>query len=683
MLAFSTLAITACGGGAGTTTPPAGVAPSSIVSIAGNTVTITGTIVQMIPSGFQIQAGQGAGINDVFIGSATSISGPAPFVGEQVEVTGNGSLSTSINATSISQIGGTTAGAPPPATATPVPAGTLSVAGPVTGTITGGFTINAGPGIGFTHVLTNASTAFTDGSVQVGKYAVITGKGTIGVSVTALAVAQFAAAPSATSLSGTVTAITSYGFTLKTASSVPVLLTSATQLSGSALATGSNVNVSGTGSASAGILAAKVAVASTPVAPPTSTPQPVNTPTPQPPVPAPNPTPPQSTPAPTAMHHVLTGDYLGGYFGTKSIAWSQAAPYLTWAQTNANDANAIAAAGMKTQDYIDPNRLQGPGDPMWGYSGNTESDFAHTCSGARVTMTTSNGAVFFVTNPESPTLQAHLNQYTTYLRGIAHFDAFFQDNAGPLSMYTQYDNFNGMPCGYTDAGWIAGNEALDSSSVFPVIVNGLEAYDNNHGPSIELPVLQNSNTFSGNFEGCYTGFGTLKAATWFWTMTENSELIVNNEHKTFECMARTLTPASSSIDTRIYTYASFLLTYDPQTSIYWSEFSTPSGLHVLPETQLVPTDPLVPSPSSVSALQVSGGAYGREYAHCYLHGSLIGPCAIVVNPDSSSSHPFPYTTYHHSLVLSGSGVLDGGTIAINGAAPPASIPANEAMIVFP
>ena len=113
------------------------------------------------------------------------------------------------------------------------------------------------------------------------------------------------------------------------------------------------------------------------------------------------------------------------------------------------------------------------------------------------------------------------------------------------------------------------------------------------------------------------------------------------------------------------------------------EFATPSGLHVFPESQLVALNPKVAQPSSVSGLLAQGGTYGREYADCYIAGTFAGPCAVVVNSDPSLSHAFPYPQYNHTLTLSGEGVLDGGTMSTQGAAPPLTMAPSSAAIVFP
>ena len=78
----------------------------------------------------------------------------------------------------------------------------------------------------------------------------------------------------------------------------------------------------------------------------------------------------------------------------------------------------------------------------------------------------------------------------------------------------------------------------------------------------------------------------------------------------------------------------------------------------------------------------SGGAYGREYQNCYYAGNYVGPCAVAVNPNASGTVPFPFPQYQHTLVLNGYGTTDGGTAALNGAAPPTYLPALGAAVVF-
>lgn len=399
--------------------------------------------------------------------------------------------------------------------------------------------------------------------------------------------------------------------------------------------------------------------------------------------PAPLATPtPGATLASVSQNHVLTGGYLGGTLGP-TMNWSSAARYLTWAQTTIANADAVSAAGIKTQFYIDPARVQ-TDDAL--YTGD-ETTFAHDCSGNRVTdVYVWNGTPVtqYVTDVTSASMQRLFANRVSAIAQQAHFDAVFADDSGPLTPFQEEHPFTpGLPCGYTDAAWLAGGIALDHGSPIPVLVNGLHEVDlPTHSMSPSVGLLADANTVGGNFEECYGNASAPKQGGWFWQTTENTELAVAAQQKLFECMDEDRTPAASAADGRLYTYASFLLSYDPRTSVLWDFYTNPSGFTVEPETSLVALDPKVSAPSTILALLQPGGAYAREYGACYVGGAPVGPCAAVVNSNTDISVPFPFTAYKHSLTIAGGGVLDGGSISTAGGPPAANLPPLEAAIVF-
>lgn len=670
--------LAACGGGGGQNggnlIPTGGSTPQSIVSQNGNNLDFTGTIDTVSSSSFGIQVGSPAGHNTVAWNSSTVFVGAKPYAGESVEVVATGSfyVSNSIVATKVTQLGVTPSPSPtiapvsstpaPAGSPIPIPTGVRSYGGPIVQLYGTGFSFNAGSNYGNMHENTQSTTTFVGPAPAVGLYAYITGPGSPGYYVNGSLVTITSAAPSSTSVSGTVVAATTYGFTLNTGaqSALPIGLTSSTVVGGAPLTVGSQVTVSGIGSPATSLVAVQIVV-SVPTPPPGA----VATP----------------TPGPIAITHVPTGDYLAGQYGTTSVTPSQAAPYLSWAQTDYHSASAIASTGIKTQLYVDPNREASSDGGMWNYSYQTESDFAHDCSGNRITF--NNTAGRYVTDPSSSTLQQHFAQYVASQVAKAHFDAIFEDNAGPLGPDQAYATFSpSLPCGYTDAAWIAGGQTLNQAPALPIVVNGINI-PNGHDVSETQQLYASSNTIGGNFEGCYDDLQKLKQTDWFWQVTENSELQTIAQGKLFECMLRNQGTASSNTDARIYGYASYLLTYDPNKSVFWEEFQTTSGFHVEPESQLVPLDPLLATPSSVTALQTTSGVYGREYAHCYISGQFVSGCAVVVNSDGYNAHTFPYPQYTHTLVLSGGGILDGGTMATNGPPPPQQLGPGEAVIAFP
>lgn len=635
---------------------------ASLVSVDASTTnpTVFGQIVALISGGFTILATSGctsAGHLHIFVNSATTLSGPTAAVGLYAKVTGTGSCSSSITATSVATSASKTLLTQP----SPIPLQTskASYASTISGLFTGGFTLNPQGAIGHMHIYTNASTIYNGGAPKTGLYAQVTGTGSL-TDFDGAYVTLYSKAPGSVTVSGTTVSATSYGFTLDvnaTYPSVPVVMNGQTVVGGSSLVTGATVRVTGVGAEANSITAQQIVVS-------TPSPAPGTSPTP--------------TPAPIAQKHLLTADYLGSPNGTTSIAWSAAAPYLTWAQTGWQSSTAISAAGIKTQYYADPNlTMANDGDQL--YTAN-ESTFAHDCSGNRVTTTYEGSQVEYVMEIGGTSMQSLFANLVTNVTGLGHFDAVYEDDAGPLS--ETGNTYSAMPCSYTDPTWITGGIGLNQAPSIPIIFNGLSALDG-QSPSLSIGLLASGNTIGGNYEHCYSDVQTPKMGAWVWTATENTELQVAAKGKFFECQLRDSAAASSSTDARLYALASFLLTYSPSTSILWEEFATTTGLHVEPESQLVLLNPTVATPASVSALQQTGGTYGRQYGQCYIAGQFVGSCAVVVNPDTQLAHPFPYPQYSHTLVLSGGGILDGGTVATNGPAPPLNLAPTEAAIAFP
>ena len=661
-------------------------ATSIILSNTGN-VSLSGPVVGKITGGFTIESGNNCGYVHIYMNSSTKITGGSPTVGLNAEVTGYGTCATSIIATSITLSKGTLGtGTPspvpsssvapysspsptpysspgPPSSPIPYQSNATTLSGPIAGTFAGGFQVYTGVAYGHLNVYTNSSTAFGGGSPKTGLYVLATGisRGSRAQGYTATYVASYTSAPATVTLRGTVSAVTPYGFIANLGayssaySAVPVVMNAATIVGGAPLVVGANVKVTGPGAQNEAVVANSIVV----TAPSSGSP----------------------TPAPISQKHVLTADYLGAPDGSTSIAWSAAAPYLNWAQVPWTIANAVSAAGIKTQLYADPNRTTaGTGDPLYTSNENT---FAHDCNGNRVTDQ-HNGGTQYVMAVGGSSMQTLFANYVTHVANGygSHFDAIYEDDSGPLSQFAPYAPMSAMPCNYSDSQWLTYGEQLDQDSPLPIIINGLGVL-NGHSPSMSLGLLASNNTIGGNFEGCYSDDSLPKWTGWAWQAAETSELEVASENKIFECQMLDSAAASSSSDVRIYALASFLLSYSPSTSILMEFFGTPSRFHVMPESQLVALDPIGSTPSTVAGLLQNGGNYGRQYSQCYLSGKFVGACAVVVNSDGNYSHPFPFPQYNHTLVLNGSGILDGGTVATNGAAPPASLGPGEAAVAFP
>ncbi|PZR61487.1 MAG: hypothetical protein DLM53_08685 [Candidatus Eremiobacter antarcticus] len=316
--------------------------------------------------------------------------------------------------------------------------------------------------------------------------------------------------------------------------------------------------------------------------------------------------------------------------------------------------------------YTNPNRTQ-PGD---GMNTTDESTYAHDCSGARILGTTY--ANQYLMDPSSPNMATVWKNYIASRTSGRPWDAMFEDDANSIVGVTA------TPCNYSASDWLAASQAeITAQSPTAIVYNGLQRTG-------QIALNQPSNVVGGMGEGCYAdAVSSPKIWAPFWNTLENAELQMAQQNKLFMCLGRDTTSAASSIDGRLYTYASFLLTYTPASSILWEGYGTPSAFRVEPEIQLVALNPLVPSPGDVSGLLLSTGVYGREYANCYIAQVPVGPCATVVNPDHSVSHAYPYgTKYTHTLTISGSGIIDGGSISSAGPPPPQTLPPLGSTIVF-
>jgi hypothetical protein len=236
------------------------------------------------------------------------------------------------------------------------------------------------------------------------------------------------------------------------------------------------------------------------------------------------------------------------------------------------------------------------------------------------------------------------------------------------------------PCNFNAGSWTEAMDRTLSAVPYPVVINTLAG----HAADIPGKVagVRGKNIVGAMFEACFNNR--------FWDSAEQSQLqtiaLLKSQRKPagpgFWCYLNgTTTDAASSIPQRLFAYASFLLTYDPQYSVFQESFSTkPSTFKVMPETQFVPLVP-VTTPSDVAQLRDNSGAYVREYRYCYYRRTLLGACKIVVNPGDT---PVSVSAdgYRHSMTLAGGGILDGGQVEFNAPAP-STLNAKSGAILVP
>ena len=373
------------------------------------------------------------------------------------------------------------------------------------------------------------------------------------------------------------------------------------------------------------------------------------------------------------MKHVQTWLAIGEPGGTYAVTPAQVSQWVDFVMTTAALSTNAQAAGEKSVLYTDPNR-QPPGGPMWTTD---ETTFAHDCSGNRITVSGSADLLMDVHSAHLWTLWPAYVSLNESWGGVWSY--IFEDSADEIN--TQ--RLSALPCGFDQTDWTNSTNQMDAQLGSPIIYNGLGLIpqgSSQPGAAIGL----NPTTDGGMSEDCYVG--RTPTGYYFaphWLATANTEIRMAQAGKLFVCHSDAYVDASLNDALRTYFYASFLLTYGRASQIVDTEFLTASGVTVMPEAQLVPTDPVVATPGDISGLLEPSGVYAREYRACYLAGNFVGPCASVVNPTKTTlSYPWP-NRYHHTLVMSGYGVYDGGTVSTNGPAPPPTMAGPSAYIVFP
>lgn len=563
---------------------------------------------------------------------------------------------------------------------------TFHIQGPIVAVLSATeFQINGGKGVGYLHVFTNSSTKMNLGGAKpaAGQSVDAYGTGSAATSMTASVVnldSSTTGTSSATSstpppagsytahVKGPITAvISSTEFQINGGSGVGYLHVYTTgsttkNLNGLALSVGNTVDAYGSGSASTSVTATWLSLSSASTVEPTAAPV-------------------ASGSVPT---HVMTAG-IYGYGGTPlSIAPSSMAPYLTWAQTQPTSAAALRAAGIKVDVYMNFWKNYTSDSPAVGF---TDLKPGGVHAGAEL-KNCSTGSVYkesiygggYVSNALTSAAAAHAEVVAAYRESEfgGNYDAIFSDDTGAL-------DGDPLPCGYTYSGYQTATNNVHAALGKKIFVNTINAGTDIVG---QVNYTNASNVIGAMCESCLSYWATNAAGTAYdavrqttkWEDEENAEALMVSRHKIYWAYGRAIGDAATETPLRIYTYASFLLTYDPNYAMLQEVLKTPSGFEVFPETGLVPMQPVTTS-TTVSGYLRSGGAYMREFGACYYRGVAKGKCAVVINTSYTSSATIPTTAYKHAMTLSGSGVLDGGSAAFSATAP-TSLAEGTAAILF-
>ncbi len=376
------------------------------------------------------------------------------------------------------------------------------------------------------------------------------------------------------------------------------------------------------------------------------------------------------------MPHVLTAIFGYGYNGVSSaVPLSVQAQYANWAYTDSSHAALYRSSGVKVLVYANFWRNYVHDNPNVWYSdlapgGAHSSAEATACNGTPITDPAYNGG--YLSDPRSTAAIGHAKVILGTRSSYGNqYDAFVSDDTGVAG------GANGTPCNYSYDSWVAATNSVHAALQVPMFVNAINGWAVGGNQVSQVQTTQPANVLGAQCESCYANnAGAVTGMNWI--NQENAEIATVNARKIFWDYARNASAADGAQALRTYVIASFLLSYDPKYAMLEEAFATPNNFPIMPESGLVPLDP-VQSQSTVSGYQLSSGAFWREFKNCYYRGSAVGPCAVSVNPGSSAV-TLP-SGYAHSLTLSGSDVFDGGTAAVTGP-PVTSLGPSSAAVLF-
>ena len=387
-----------------------------------------------------------------------------------------------------------------------------------------------------------------------------------------------------------------------------------------------------------------------------------------------------------AESHVPTAVYCCHGYANDTVSPYQAAPFVNWATTDLPDgAIADRLAGIQhTVQYIDASRIYTT-DSAYRFvdGGQFAGAVATNCAGQPIRTSKPVG---YLVDPWKPETVRLLDWSVDHRFNPAYSNYFFDD----VDAY-RWDLANGPPCTgnppqpwtepatakeYADLLSAVRIDATGRAETPKIVFNGLSMYaDKPDMHLVPLYALAAPNVVGGMCEGCYADNtpDALKNGI-VWQDDLDIEIKTIHLHKIFWDYVRYI---ANDPNARIYTFASFMLAWDPNYSIYQTAYKPANlgQLHITPETGLVAHDPLKRNVSGVYDLRDPGGTYVREYRNCYYRALPIGPCAFVVNSDNlPHGAPKLSITYHHTVALSGGMVLEGGTLSTSGGELPGVIP---------
>ena len=302
--------------------------------------------------------------------------------------------------------------------------------------------------------------------------------------------------------------------------------------------------------------------------------------------------------------------------------------------------------------------------------------FTRTCNGSSETDPV------YVINQGSAGVQEF---FQSYLRSSADsWSYLFMDDTSASVLSQTYGPGGGFCAGQynnwcettqeypTDASVLAAHESfiasLSHGSGAPVqaFFNGV-GFSGSNPTNLDL-ISGGEGRFTGAVcENCIVNAGTLRPNMYANVLTAIAQTVEIPSAAFIELnTGYSAAGSSAQITQRMVSTAVLWLGFAPGQTIDFENLEdNTENLAVWPEEAVYPTQPLQSMSNSSSDIAVAPGVYRREFAACYLRSVPIGPCAAILNANTSAlavNSGWLQQTYGHQLSMAGGDIESGGSV---------------------
>jgi hypothetical protein len=329
-----------------------------------------------------------------------------------------------------------------------------------------------------------------------------------------------------------------------------------------------------------------------------------------------------------------------------------------------------------------------------------QGSYQQSCNGSTITTPV------YLTNQLNSGVDAF---FASYMQTYANdWDRFFMDDTSATVLTQAYGPGGGFCANDpTDNDWcLTTQEYPNDAAVVSAHEQLFEALSHVNGSAMEGAF--NGVDFSGteNLNLFPASDGRLMAAVCEDCVVSAGDLIPTNYARVLNVMAAinaipgasfvelssgySSAGSATQITQRLVTTAVAWLGFNGNGTIVFPNLEdNTNDLAIWPEDSIYPTQPLESMISGAAdiAVPTNASVWRREFSMCYLGGSAIGPCAALLNADSSPvtiSAAWLKQSYGHCVTMSGGDIESEGTVSITQttfSANTTSIPASGAVLL--